>query len=225
MITAQPTSASTSRPAVLVALGAGTVLSLALVVAGQSVPILVWVAVLVALAAGYVAVAAARREFAAWRERVQAEATAERAEQRERTRQLHARQREVLAVVDARMQSLHSSLGKTRASLGEATSSLTTTRAALGQATAQVARLEGDNEALRSVNRALRVENADLRSQLVARVEASGEADVVELPRRRGTGEGVEWGETEGDAKTVVELDLQRLASPFVAELRRRHAN
>ena len=207
-------SSATSRGRVLAVLAVGTVASLGLVAAGRWVPLLVWAAVLVALAAGFIAVWAALREFAAWRERVQAESTAERAEQRERTRELHVRQREVLAVVDARVQSLHLSLGQTKASLGE-------TKVALGEATTQVSRLRGDNEALRAENTSLRVENVGLRSRLDARDEASG-ADVVALPRRRALNE-AEWDLL--DAPTVVHLDLQRLASPFVADVQRRHAN
>ena len=87
-------------------------------------------------------------------------------------------------MVDARVQSLHLSLGQTKASLGE-------TKVALGEATTQVSRLRGDNEALRAENTSLRVENVGLRSRLEARDEASG-ADVVALPRRRALNE-AEW--------------------------------
>lgn len=154
-------------------LATGTVLALALQAASTWTPLLSWVAVVVALATAFLAVAVVAKEFAAWRERMQAEQAAERAQVRENTKVLHERQRQVLATV------------------------------------------ESENHELRLENAELRVENADLREKLEGQ-----QAEVYSLPRRRVT------EDRAGDEpSTVIELDLQRLASPLVAEMQRRHAN
>lgn len=198
----------------------GTVASLALMVASRWVPLLDWAAVIVALVAGFLATWAALVEFREWREKAAAEAAEARAAERLRTKQLHETQRGVLTTVDARIQAIAGTLGETRAELDTTREELVGVKVSLGQAQQQVSRLRGDNEALR-------VENTDLRTQLEAATavdaEAEEGADVLALPRRRATGTTSEWDTLE--APTVVDLDLQRLAQPFVAELQARHAN
>lgn len=199
----------------------GTVASLGLLTASAWSWWLAVPAVLVALAAGFLATWAALAEFAEWRANARAEAAAERAEQRERTQALHASQRHVLATVDARMAALQATVGDMNVELG--------------QSQQQLSRLRGDNEALRIETADLRTENAELRLEntglrdqvrdLTAARDTEQEdvADVFALPRRRASGNAGEWDVL--DAPTVVDLDLQRLASPFVAEVQRRHAN
>ena len=196
----------------------GTVASLALMVASRWVPLLDWAAVGVALASGFLATWAALVEFREWREKAAAEAAEARAAERLRTQQLHETQRGVLTTVDARIQAIAGTLGETRTELDATREELVGVKVSLGQAQQQVSRLRGDNEALR-------VENIDLRTQLEAAtaVDAEAGADVFALPRRRATGTTTEWDTLE--APTVIDLDLQRLAQPFVAEVQARHAN
>ncbi len=196
----------------------GTVLSLGLMVASQWVPFLDWVAVVVALVAGFLATWAALVEFREWRVQAVAEAAAARAAERERTRQLHANQRGVLTTVDARVQAIAGALDEARTELDSTKEVLVDTKVALGEAQQTVSRLRGDNEALR-------IENTGLRSELAAATAEVGEGDaeVLALPRRRATDGTGAWDALE--APTVVDLDLQRLAQPFVAEVQARHAN
>lgn len=194
----------------------GTIVSVGLVIAATWVPLLSYAAVAVALICGFLAVWAALTEYAEHRTRMREEAAAERAAHRETIQSLHASQREVLEAVDVRNQSLHAELRQTGGELRE-------TRLELGQVRLEVVQLRGDNEALRLDNQALRTENAELKSRIPAEGEAADEADVVSLPRRRATEESGDWQPT--DAPTVVNLDLQRLASPFVADVVRHHAN
>lgn len=194
----------------------GTVLSLGLMVANQWVPFLDWVAVVVALVAGFLATWAALVEFRDWRERAMDEAAADRAAERTRTQELHASQRAVLTTMDARVQAIAGALGEARTELDATRTELVDVKVALGEATAQASRLRGDNEALRS-------ENRTLRADLDAARTVDDAAEVLTLPRRRLTEGDAEWGALE--APTVVDLDLQRLAQPFVAEVQARHAN
>ena len=189
----------------------GTVAAVGLLIASRQVAALAPVAVGVALVTAYLAAWAAWAELKAYRVRAAAEAAAERAAHRDHLTHLHAGQRDVLRTVDARAHSLRTELDATKVSLGESQQ--------------QVSRLRGDNEALR-------VENGELRSQTAADAEliaalrvpevAEDGADVLALPRRRAVDAADAWG---ADVPTVVDLDLQRLASPFVADVLRRHAN
>lgn len=166
----------------------GTVVSVGLLVAASQVPLLAVAAVAVAIAAGWLATALVRAEVRDERSRAAAEASRERAAHRASLSRLHAGQREVLAVVDAR----------NRVLAGE-----------LATARIDVVRLEDENTALRH-------ENGELRAQLVAASEPEG-AEVLSLPRRRAA---------DPDADRVGHVvDIARLATPFVEELRRRHAN
>lgn len=185
-------------------------------VANQWVPFLDWAAVVVALVAGFLATWAALVEFREWRLQALAEAAEARAAERLRTQQLHAAQRGVLTTVDARIQAVTGALEETRTELDSTKEELVGTKVALGEARQQVSRLRGDNQALR-------VENTGLRQELAAANARDADAEVVELPRRRVTDGATEWDAIE--APTVVDLDLQRLAQPFVAEVRARHAN
>ena len=217
--TASHSTPRTRRRILLVSsLVIGTVASLALMVASSWVPFLDWVAVVVALVAGFLATWAALVEFREWRVKAAAEAAEARAAERTRTHQLHETQRRVLTTVDARIQAIAGTLGEARAELDATKEELVGTKVTLGETQQLVSRLRGDNEALR-------VENTDLHRRLEAatQTEAEAEADVLALPRRRATATSTEWDALE--APTVVDLDLQRLAQPFVAEVQARHAN
>ncbi len=196
----------------------GTLASLGLMVAHQWVPFLDWAAVAVALVAGFLATWAALVEFREWRTQALAEAAEARAAERLRTQQLHATQRGVLTTVDARVQAVAGALDEARTELDATKEELVETKVTLGETQRTVSRLRGDNEALR-------VENAGLRTELAAATAepVEGEAEVFALPRRRATDGETEWNAVE--APTVVDLDLQRLAQPFVAEVQARHAN
>ena len=221
-----PISRTRRRIFLISCLVVGTIGSLALMVASQWVPFLDWAAVVVALAAGFLATWAALVEFREWRVKAQAEATAARAEERARTRQLHETQRGVLTTVDARLNALAGTLGETRAELDATKGELVEVKVTLGQAQQQVSRLRGDNDALRVENTGLRGENDTLRQELADREVVDGAEDTAEvlaLPRRRVAGESTEW--EAADAPTVIDLDLQRLAQPFVEEVQAKHAN
>ncbi|MBB1502140.1 hypothetical protein H5397_12005 [Propioniciclava sp. MC1683] len=215
--TASHSTPRTRRRILLVSsLVIGTVASLALMVASSWVPFLDWAAVVVALVAGFLATWAALVEFREWRGKAAAEAAEARAAERTRTHQLHETQRRVLTTVDARIQAIADTLGEARAELDATKEELVGTKVTLGETQQLVSRLRGDNEALR-------VENTDLHRKLAAATETDAEADVLALPRRRATATSTEWDALE--APTVVDLDLQRLAQPFVAEVQARHAN
>lgn len=222
-MTQQTFSAPRSRRRILLvaSLAVGTIVSIVLMTAAPRLPALAWAALAVALLAGFLATWAALVEFREWRERASQAATQARAEERERTQELHATQRRVLGAVHARVTTLSGDLGATKRSLAEVT-------VKYGEASLQVSRLRGDNEGLRIENDGLRAvgqelwaENRDLRGQTDA-AGAEG-ADVLALPRRRLIADGGEW-EAEL-VPTVVDLDLQRLTAPFVSELRQRQAN
>lgn len=198
----------------------GTIVSVGLMAAAPQLPALAWVALAVALLAGFLATWAALVEFREWRERANQAAAEARAEERERTQVLHATQRRVLGAVHARVTALNGELD-------DAKKSLTDVTVKFGEASMQVSRLRGDNEALRIENDGLRAvghelwaENRELRGQSDAGTEG---ADVLALPRRRMVAGGGEW--EAGQAPTVVNLDLQRLSAPFVSELRQLRAN
>lgn len=194
------------RRAFLVTLCLGTALSIALLVAATQVAWLAIAAVAVALAAGWLATMLVRAEVRDEKARAAAEASQERAEHRATLQRLHAGQREVLGVVDARNRSLAGELAGARGALVRLTDANTG--------------LTGENAALRDENTALRHENVELRAHLLAAEAADAVpagAEVVSLPRRRAA---------EPDAPGAGEVvDIARLATPFVEELRRRHAN
>ena len=192
---------SRARRLTKIALAGGAVVAAALAAAAlwTSLLALAVAGVVVAVVSGVVAVRFAWREHAELR-------AARNAEVRE-TVQAHAGQMravrtghsEVMAILASRNEQLRDEVGGARTEIGE----LSTT----------VNRLRGDNEALR-------LENTDLRTRLAD----DGSADVVTLPRRRalaGSAEGWQLSEAE----TVIDLDLARLATPFVEDALRRHAN
>jgi len=199
-------STSTHRRRRIAVLTLGALVSLGLWYASAWAPLLALAAVVVALLAGVLAVWVALVELAAYRASAAREAAEERAAHRAKIQSLHEAQRGVLATVDAHTQALRASLDSTTVELGEPRQ--------------EASRLRGDNAALRLENGELRLENADLR----ARLGQEASADVVALPRRRASAEaGPEWADDE--PSTVINLDLQRLVSPFVADVQRRHAN
>lgn len=186
----------------------GTIVSLALLVASFFLWPLAIAAVCVALLTAFLVWWNGTVERNELRESAQEEGVTARAQERERTHVLHARQREVLSTVDQRTKA-------TQASLSQVTASL-------GQAEAQISTLRGDNEALKIENETLTAENADLRSRLDS--EPSSEAaEVLALPRRTATDGGMQWSDLE--APTVVNLDLLRLAAPLLDEVKQAHAN
>ena len=193
----------------------GTIVSLALLVASFFLWPLAIAAVCVALLTAFLVMWSGKSEREAMREELISEARAEgdtaRAQERERTVTLHARQREVLTVVDHRTKAAQESLSQVTTSLG--------------LAEAQISTLRGDNEALKIENEVLKEENAELRTQLASTTAESDEdaAEVLALPRRTFTGDAPEWSDLE--APTVVNLDLLRLAAPLLAEVKRAHAN
>ncbi|MFT3876770.1 MAG: hypothetical protein QM708_10180 [Propioniciclava sp.] len=226
-MTQQTHSAPRSRRRILLvtSLAVGTAASVALMVAAQWMTLLAWPALIVALLAGFLATWAALVEFREWRERAQADAARARAEERDRTQELHAAQRRVLGAVHGRVRSLSGELVVAKESLTRAESTLAEVNKAYGETRQQVSRLRGDNEALRIENDALRTVGEELwaeNRQLRASGEAP-EAEVVTLPRRRALARDGEWD--LDSAPTVVDLDLARLAAPFISELRERHAN
>lgn len=190
------------RRAFLLVLAAGAAVSLALLVGALWVPWAAAGAVAVALLAGVIATAIVRREVRAERADAAARLKAERAGHRAHLSALHAEQREVLGVVDARIRAVARELTESRTELAEM---------------CRVnARLRGDNAALRQ-------ENTRLRGRIEELEATPDGADVVSLPRRR-VGERRE-ARVALDSPTVVDLDIARLATPFVEELRRAHAN
>ena len=215
--TASHSTPRTRRRILLVSsLVIGTVASLALMVASSWVPFLDWAAVVLALAAGFPPRWPPLVDFRGWRVKAPAEAAEARAAERTRTHQLHETQRRVLTTVDARIQAIAGTLGEARAELDATKEELVGTKVTLGETQQLVSRLRGDNEALR-------VENTDLHRRLEAATQTDAQADALALPRRRATATSTEWDALE--APTVVDLDLQRLAQPFVAEVQARHAN
>lgn len=219
-VTSLTSSAPRSRRRILLvsSLVVGTVASVALMTAGQWVPFLDWAALAVALVAGFLATWAALVEFREWRFAALADAASARAAERERTQQLHETQRRVLTTVDARIHAIAGALGETRTELDATKQELVTTKVTLGESQQLVSRLRGDNESLRA-------ENGDLRQQLVKATEPAVDADVLALPRRRATETVAQSEWSLVDAPTVIDLDLQRLAQPFVADVQARHAN
>lgn len=188
----------------------GAIVSVALLVASfwvAQLPLSI-AAVVVALVGGFLAVWAVTVEFREWRERSQEEGETARAEERDRTRVFHVRQREVLSTVDVRTKATQESLSQVTASLGKAE--------------AQISTLRGDNEALTIENKALKVENTELREQL-APDPSEQDGAVLALPLRTAAEGGMQWSDLE--APTVVNLDLIRLASPLLDEVKRAHAN
>lgn len=187
----------------------GAVVSVALLVASfwvAQLPLSI-AAVVVALLGGFLAVWALTVEFREWRERAQDEGETARAEERDRIRIFHVRQREVLSTVDVHTKATQESLSQVTASLG--------------QAEAQISTLRGDNEAMSIENKALRVENTELRAQIA--IPADEDGTILPLPLRTAAEGGMQWSDLE--APTVVNLDLIRLASPLLDEVKRAHAN
>lgn len=209
MTTTTIRSRSRRRALLGASLTVGTIVAVALLVASSWVPPLAIAAVAVALVGGFLATWAATIEFREWKDRAAQEGESARAAERDRTRVFHARQREVLATVDARTRAVQDSLNQAMTSLGESE--------------AQASRLRGDNEALSIENGELRTENGELRTQLDKVAAASEEADVVALPVRLSTEESQRWSDLE--APTVVNLDLVRLANPLLDEVKQAHAN
>lgn len=179
----------------------GALVSVGLAVGAQWVPWLAVVAALVAVVAGVVATSSAWREHLAVREAQLAEASQTRAAHTATLTAMHRDHREVLHVLGSRAQDLRVELTQARAEAGELQQELSSVR--------------GDREALRH-------ENDDLRAQLAAGESEAVEAEVVTLPRRRASATSPDWVVSE--APTVVDLDLQRLAFPFVEDVVRRHA-
>lgn len=97
-------------------------------------------------------------------------------------------------------------------------------RGQLRDARAEVGELQAGHSRLRGDLEALRVENADLRGRVEGSDATDAAVEVVTLPRRRATGQSVE-GWLASEAETVIDLDLARLATPFVEDVVRRHAN
>ena len=203
---ARASSQSQPRLALVSTVAVGIGVAVALQVASVWTPQLSYAAVVVAVLTAVAAAWQGLRALARQKTDATAAAQIERAQHRESLTASHASQREVLTVVDARTESLRRDLAGVRATLGETQM--------------EVSRLTGDNVVLRQDNEGLSRENGELRA-LVA--DASGDdSQVVTLPRRRAAAER-NWSDLE--APTVVDLDLQRLVSPLVEELRRAHAN
>lgn len=202
-------SVSRARRTSTIVLTSGIVLAGVLAVASLWVPWLGIVGVVVASVAGVVALTVAGRELLAQRAERNAEAHAAARAQNEHLRQVRADHSSVMEVLTERSDALRGELRQAKAESGELRG--------------QVSRLRGDNEALR-------VENTDLRAQvaiteaLVTELSGDQPADVVALPRRRAM-DAAPSGWRFVDAETVIDLDLARLATPFVEDAVRRHAN
>lgn len=220
-------SVETSRFRVLAtsALVAGSLVAAALAAGGWWVPWLGAVGVVVAVAAGVLAVWAAYREFREFRARAGREATAALTAHGVQLHEERTQHLEVLHVLQERSDALRGELRGVTRENGELHRTVSTLRG-------DNAALTADLDSLRVAHQGLQLENHELRTQVLAdqatiaelRGEESPDADVLAIPRRRATGtEGTEWA--AGEAPTVVELDLQRLASPFVEDMVRRHAN
>lgn len=203
---ARASSQSHPRPAIVSTVTSGVGLAVALQVASNWVPQLSYAAVVAAVVTAVVAAWTGLRALARQQAVAAATAQAERAQHRESLSRFHASQREVLAIVDGRTDTLRLNLAETRTALGEAQM--------------KISRLTGDNAVLRQDNHRLRSENDELLAMVAE--EPATDSQVVALPRRRAAAEH-NWSSLE--APTVVDLDLQRLVSPLVEELRRAHAN
>ncbi len=177
----------------------------ALGVAALWVPWLGLAGVVLAAAAGVAALVVAGREFVAYRAERNAEAGDAARAATEQLHQVRADHTSVMHVLTSRSEALR---GQLRQAVAEA-----------GELKSQTSRLRGDNEALRVENTGLRAEVAGLRAG-----QDAPAADVVSLPRRRATA-GPVGGWEAGEAQTVIDLDLARLATPFVEDALRRHAN
>lgn len=194
------------RFAIVSTVAAGIGLAVALQVASVWVPQLSYAAIAVAVVTAVAAAWTGQRILARQKAEATANAHLERAQHRESLSTFHASQREVLSIVDGRTDALRRDLAETRADLGEAQM--------------EISRLTGDNAVLRQDNERLRRENDELLA--LAAPAPGSDSQVVALPRRRAAAEH-NWSSLE--APTVVDLDLQRLVSPLVEELRRAHAN
>lgn len=217
----------TSRFRVLAtsALVSGSVVAAALAVGGLWLPWLGVTGVVVAVAAGLVAVWAAYQEFKDFRARAGQEATEALTAHGTQLHSERTRHREVMHVLQDRSDVLRGTVRAVTAENGELQHTVSTLRG-------DNAALRADLDTLQVAHVELRLENHELRTQVLAdratiadlRGEERPDADVFSIPRRRATGtEGTQWA--AGEAPTVVELDLQRLASPFVEDMVRRHAN
>lgn len=187
----------------MASLSLGLVASVGLLVAALWVPWLAWLAAPVALVGGGSATWAALQAKKIQRTRLLDEAKSERSSHRERLRESHAAQREVLTIVKSRSRAV--------------SAELTRTRADLGLRLMEVSQLQGDLQAIK-------VENADLRDHITyLRANTNEGAEVLSLPRRRSTDrEDAEW--SAGDAPTIVDLDLLR-SIPQEEEYLRSQAN
>lgn len=203
---ARASSQSQPRLAIVSTVASGVGLAVALQVASIWVPQLSYAAVVAAVVTAVVAAWTGLRALARQRAAAAAVAHAERAQHRESLSTFHASQREVLAIVDGRTDTLRRNLDETRTALGEAQM--------------KISCLTGDNAVLRQDNHRLRRENDELLAMVAE--EPGTDSQVVALPRRRAVAEH-NWSSLE--APTVIDLDLQRLVSPLVEELRRAHAN
>ena len=197
------------------ALAVGSLLAAALAAAS------LWVSWLAIVGVGVAVVAAVTVAWAGWQEFVEYR-EARNAELRQTTESLTDRLRTVReehgAVLDVVVERTHA-----------LTADLSAARTQNGELTSQVSRLRGDNEALRLENtglrRTLRAQErtiSDLESRIPAE-DPSGE--LVVLPRRRDTGEEPLFAWEAAEAETVINLDLARLATPYVEGVLRREAN
>lgn len=205
---------SRARRKTKTALIVGFVLAGALAVASLWVSWLALAGIAVAVIAGIVAVAYAWVEFREYRAERNEEAHDAAQAHLAQLRQVRADHSSVMDVLTTRNDTLRGELREAKAEAGELQS--------------EASRLRGDLESAR-------VENTDLRTQLAThealvaelRSEQPGEEPtevVAHLPRRRATGETIEGWEA-AEAETVIDLDLARLATPFVEDVVRRHAN
>lgn len=182
----------------------GTVLGAGFGIASVWVPWLGIAGIVVVVAAGAMALWYAWREILVARAEHNAETQAVAVAHTAHMRQVRSDHSAVMDVLSARNAKLRVDVSVARAESGELR--------------AQVSRLRGDNESLR-------LTNSTLQAQLDAAVVIEDErAEVVVLPRRRALGETVEEWQAE-EAETIIDLDLARLATPFVEDVVRRHAN
>lgn len=183
----------------------GSIVAALLGTASLWVPVTGIVGAIVAIIAGIAAVTLAWRELLEYGAQRNAEAREAALAQTEQLRQLRSDHTSVMHVLSARNGSLRGQLREARAENGE---------------------LQAENSRLRGDIKALRVEVTDLRAEvgLLQAVHADEAADVVTLPRRRASEDSVEGWEA-AEAETVIDLDLARLATPFVEDAVRRHAN
>lgn len=196
-------------------LGAGAVIGAALAAAVAVSPWLPVAGVVIAIIGAVVAVLAAWREHRELRRQRDAELSQQRHAHGDQMNAVRAEHADVLKVLEQRGNTMRAEISELRDENG-------VLRTENGELKMTVSQLRGDNESLRLENDALRVDNGKLiaaNSEIIAKLESleEGESAVVVLPRRRASeNNGVVWSEDE--APTVVELNLARLATPFVED-------